>query len=154
MDTHYEYNKIMDNWGAGIQHEISYDATIRHNEISGNGLRHKGWAWEAGIQIQSSGGTKLIEIAFNVVKDNANGITLIDSGKRAAERPAPHGPHVVQNVWVHHNGVTMSAGQTTGAVEDTGDPADLHQQSATDSKPTPTTCSPSSSPTSPGLTTI
>ena len=28
----------------------------------------------------------------------------------------------MQNVWVHHNNVTMSAGQTTGAVEDTGDP--------------------------------
>jgi parallel beta-helix repeat protein len=121
-DTHYEYNEVTDNWGAGIQHEISYDATIRHNEISGNGRRHKGWAWEAGIQIQSSGGTRLIEIASNVVKDNANGITLIDSGKRAGERPAPHGPHVVQNVWVHDNTITMSAGQTTGAVEDTGDP--------------------------------
>ena len=121
-DTSYEYNKIIDNWGAGIQHEISYDATIRHNEIVGNGRRHKGWAWEAGIQIQSSGGTRLIEVAYNYVGDNANGITLIDSGNRASDRPAPYGPHVVQNVWVHHNTVTMSAGQATGAVEDTGDP--------------------------------
>lgn len=122
MDTYYEYNEITDNWGAGIQHELSYDATIRYNEISGNGRRHKGWAWEAGIQIQSSGGTRLIEIAYNAVKDNANGITLLDSGNRAEDRPAPYGPHVVQNVWVHHNTVTMSAGQTTGAVEDNGDP--------------------------------
>jgi hypothetical protein len=122
MDTYYEYNRIADNWGAGIQHELSYDATIRHNEISGNGRSHKGWAWEAGIQIQSSGGTRLIEIAHNVVEGNANGITLIDSGNRAGERPAPYGPHVVQNVWVHDNTITMSAGQTTGAVQDTGDP--------------------------------
>jgi parallel beta-helix repeat protein len=122
MDTYYEYNKITDNWGAGIQHEISYDATIRHNQISGNGRRHKGWAWEAGIQIQSSGGKRLIEIAYNIVEDNANGIALIDSGNRAGDRPAPYGPHVVQNVWVHDNTITMSAGQTTGAVEDTGDP--------------------------------
>jgi parallel beta-helix repeat protein len=122
MDTYYEDNKITDNWGAGIQHEISYDATIRHNQISGNGRRHKGWAWEAGIQIQSSGGKRLIEIAYNVVEDNANGIALIDSGNRAGDRPAPYGPHVVQNVWVHDNNITMSTGQTTGAVEDTGDP--------------------------------
>jgi parallel beta-helix repeat protein len=122
MDTYYEYNKITDNWGAGIQHEISYDATIRHNQISGNGRRHKGWAWEAGIQIQSSGGKRLIEIAYNVVEDNANGIALIDSGNRAGDRPAQYGPHVVQNVWVHDNTITMSTGQTTGAVEDTGDP--------------------------------
>jgi hypothetical protein len=122
IHTYYEYNKITDNWGAGIQHELSYDATIRYNEISGNGRRHKGWAWDAGIQIQASGGTRTIEIAYNIVKDNANGITLLDSGDRAGELPAPYGPHVVQNVWVHHNTVTMSADQTTGAVEDTGDP--------------------------------
>jgi parallel beta-helix repeat protein len=121
IDTTYEYNKVTDNWGAGIQHEISYDAVIRHNEISGNGRRHKGWAWEAGIQIQSSGGITLIEIAYNFVKGNANGITLIDSGGRALDRPVPHGPHVVQNVWVHDNTITMSAGETTGAVQDTGD---------------------------------
>jgi hypothetical protein len=121
IETHYEANKIVNNWGAGIQHELSYDATIIRNHISGNGRRHKGWAWEAGIQIQSSGGTRLIEIAYNVVTDNANGIALIDSGKRVGDRPAPYGPHLVQNVWVHHNRVTMSAGQTTGAVEDTGD---------------------------------
>jgi hypothetical protein len=121
IDSTYEYNKITDNWCAGIQHEISYDAAIRYNEISGNGRRHKGWAWDAGIQIQSSGGTNLIDIAYNVVTGNANGITVLDSGGRANDQPAPHGPHIVQNVWVHDNTITMLAGQATGAVEDTGD---------------------------------
>ena len=117
--TTYEYNKIVNNWSAGIQHEISYDATIEHNEISGNGFgTHQGWAWDAGIQIQSSGGTKLIEIADNVVVNNYNGITLVDSGNRAWDQPAPHGPHIVQNVWVHDNTISMSASQTTGAVDD------------------------------------
>lgn len=119
--TVYRHNEITDNWGAGIQHEISYDATITENRISGNGRRRKGWAWDAGIQIQSSGGNRLIEIARNVVTDNANGITLIDSGRRRTEQPAPHGRHLVRNVWVHDNVVTMSADQLTGAVEDTGD---------------------------------
>lgn len=120
--TSYRYNEIDDNWGAGIQHEISYDATITHNDIVGNGRRDKGWAWDAGIQIQSSGGVGVIDVAYNRVADNANGITLIDSGGRAGEEPAPHGPHVVRNVWVHDNTVTMFPGQTTGAVEDTDDP--------------------------------
>jgi parallel beta-helix repeat protein len=122
IDMTYEYNKIADNWCAGIQHEISYDATIRHNEISGNGRRHKGWAWDAGIQIQSSGGTKLIDVTYNVVTGNANGITVIDGGDRARDPPAPHGDHIVQNVWVHENTITMSAGEATGAIEDTGNP--------------------------------
>ncbi|WP_165553790.1 right-handed parallel beta-helix repeat-containing protein [Kribbella capetownensis] len=121
MRTDYSFNKITGNWGAGIQHEMSYDATIKENEITGNGRRHKGWAWEAGIQIQSSGGTGLIEVAGNTLGDNANGIALIESGGRLDEQPAPYGPHVVRNVWVHDNRVRLSAGQTTGAVQDIGD---------------------------------
>lgn len=123
IDTTCEYNKIDGNWGAGIQHEISYDATIEHNEISANGRLRQGWAWDAGIEIQSSGGTRLIEVAYNAVAANANGITVLDSGHRAGETPAPYGPHVVRNVWVHDNTVSMSAGQTTGAVEDDHDTA-------------------------------
>jgi len=123
IDTTYTYNKITGNGSAGIQHEISYDATIMHNDISGNGTRRKGWAWDAGIQIQSSGGIRLIEVAYNRVTGNANAISLIDSGDRATEQPAPHGDHKVQNVWVHDNVVGLSTGQSTGAVEDTGNPA-------------------------------
>jgi Right handed beta helix region len=124
IDTTYEYNLIVDNWGAGIQHEISYDATIENNVISGNGFRlHQGWAWDAGIQIQSSGGTRLIDIARNVVVGNYNGITLIDNGNRADNWPTPHGPHILQNVWVHNNTIAVFAGQTTGAVQDQQDPA-------------------------------
>jgi hypothetical protein len=118
IHTEYSYNLITRNWGAGIQHELSYDAVIRSNEITGNGLRHKGWAWEAGIQIQSSGGLGLIEVARNVVSGNANGIVLIDSGGRTHDQPAPYGPHVVRNIWVHDNRITLAADQTTGAVQD------------------------------------
>jgi len=123
IHTEYSFNKVTGNWGAGIQHELSYDAVIKDNEISGNGRRHSGWAWQAGIQIQSSGGTGLIEVAGNTLGENANGIALIESGGRADEEPAPHGPHVVRNVWVHDNRVTLSVGQTTGAVQDIGDTA-------------------------------
>ncbi|MGD9531175.1 MAG: right-handed parallel beta-helix repeat-containing protein [Dehalococcoidia bacterium] len=125
LDTTYEYNRVLDNWSAGLVHEISYDATIRHNEISGNGRRKKGWAWDAGILIQSSGGIKAIEISNNIVTGNANGITLVaDSATpgrdRSQEQPAPHGPHVVQNVRVCNNVVTMFDDERTGVFEDAG----------------------------------
>jgi hypothetical protein len=123
IDTTYAYNRIADNWQAGIQHEISYDARIVYNEVLRNGRRHKGWAWDAGIQIQSSGGMELIDVAHNVVADNANGITLIQGGDREWEDPAPHGPHVVRNVRVHDNVIVMVTGQTTGGVEDVDDPS-------------------------------
>lgn len=121
INTRYAYNRITRNWRAGIQHEISYDTSILRNVIVGNGRRHKRWAWGAGIQIQSSGGLRVIDVAHNVVRNNANGITVIDSGSRMWESPAPHGPHIVRNVKVHHNTVTMHKGQATGAVEDRGD---------------------------------
>jgi parallel beta helix pectate lyase-like protein len=119
VNTTYQYNLITGNWGAGIQHEISYDATITYNLIAGNGFgMHQGWAWDAGIQIQSSGGARRIDVANNVVAGNYNGITVIDSGARAHDQPAPYGPHVVRNVWVHDNVIVMSGPAVTGAVED------------------------------------
>jgi hypothetical protein len=114
----FEYNKVTDNWAGGIEYELSYDAVIGYNEISGNGRRHKGWAWDAGIEIASSGGTRMIDVHDNILVGNANGITLIDSRGRAWEKPAPYGAHTVQNVWVHRNTITMHTGEYTGAVED------------------------------------
>ena len=118
--TEYTHNVITDNWMAGIQHEISYDALIAHNEILRNGSVHKGWAWEAGIQIQSSGGNELIEVRRNVVADNTHGIVVLDSSDRRLEDPHPAGPHIVQNVLVHDNVVVMGPGQWTGVVHDWG----------------------------------
>lgn len=120
--TTYAANVVSDNDGAGIQHEISYDALVAGNEISGNGRVHKGWAWEAGIQIQSSGGVEgRIEVVGNHVVGGANGITLIEGGDRAQEWPAPFGPHLVRNVWVHDNLVVLAPGGWAGAVEDIDD---------------------------------
>lgn len=118
--TVYRHNLITSNWGAGIQHEISYDALIVRNRIRHNGLRHKGWAWEAGIQIQSSGGRRLIEVRHNIVSGNANGIAVLDSSDRRREVPHPRGPHVVQNVLIHDNVVTMHPGQWSGLFHDWG----------------------------------
>ena len=120
LRTTYRGNHITDNWGAGIQHEISYDALIERNDIAGNGRRHKGWAWEAGIQIQSSGGlgSGLIVVRRNTVADNAHGIMVLESGQRLSEWPATHGPHVVRKVLVRSNTVTLRPGQWTGVVQD------------------------------------
>ena len=127
MDTRYEYNKITDNWAAGIRHEISYDATIRHNEVSGNGRSHKGWAWEAGIAIQSSGGAQLIDIAYNVVENNETELLSLTVVGVTTRIRNPMGSHVVRNVRVHDNIVTMSAGQATGAFEGWRRPTNLHK---------------------------
>ena len=115
------------NWvesdGTGIFQEIGYDATIVDNVVKTNVPGCPGWLWCAGIQIAGSGGTdgKLIDISGNVVivngGDKANGIALIQQARGVGA----YGPHFTRNVYVHNNFVDLSAGGSTGAVEDTGD---------------------------------
>ena len=90
------------------------------NRVIDNGRRPKGWAWDAGIQIQSSGGLGLITVRRNVVSGNPNGIMVLQSGSRRTELPRPHGPHVVRNVLVRHNRVALYGDEWTGLVHDIG----------------------------------
>ena len=85
----------------------------------GNGER-LGWGWDAGIQLRGSGGlspsTPLI-ISHNIVTDNFNGITLVqspspDACPNKANHEGRYGPCRIQNVVVEDNYVTMSQGAT------------------------------------------
>jgi parallel beta-helix repeat protein len=49
----YEGNLVEDNEGPGIFHEISYDAEIRINEVSGNGDDDT-WVWGSQILAAAS----------------------------------------------------------------------------------------------------
>lgn len=113
VDTLIEGNVIADNTNAGIFHEISYDASIRHNRVARNGLAGNVWAYGAGIQIAHSPN---VDVYGNVVEGNFNGITVIlqDRGEGA------HGPWEPRNVTVRENLVRMDRG-FTGAVQDVGD---------------------------------
>jgi hypothetical protein len=101
------------NTGAGIFHEVSYDAVIRDNVVKGNGFSRGDWLWGAGIQIAAS---QNVEVYGNVVDRNANGIALIQQNRGSGA----YGPYLVQNDYVHDNVVTMTTGHT-GAVQDVGD---------------------------------
>lgn len=117
LNVLYENNTVTDNADAGIFHEISYSGIIRNNTITGNGAQApSGWIWGAGIQIAASGGTSL-EIYGNTLSGNKNGISLIQQNR--PEIPSPLGEHLVQNVYVHDNIVSLGAGGN-GAVQDVG----------------------------------
>jgi hypothetical protein len=106
------HNDVRLNHGVGV-------GGAGGSTVAGNVIHHQG---QLGFGAHGKGSVITNnEIAYNIVRANNNGITLIDSGNRAREWPTPHGPHIVQNVWVHDNTVTMSAHQTTGAVEDDQD---------------------------------
>lgn len=93
--TTYQGNWIEDNRGAGLFHEISYEAIVRDNVLRAN--------QGAGIDIASSPD---IEVADNLVIDNGDGI-LIRQSSRGSGR---FGPHVTSNITVSDNTVVMRDG--------------------------------------------
>ena len=114
-DTLYEFNTVTDNYASGIFHEISYNAVIRNNTVTGNGFGNQRWLWGAGILVAASSD---VEVYGNTVTDNADGIAGIqqDRGKGA------EGPRLLSNLFVHDNTIAVDGGQI-GIVEDVGSPA-------------------------------
>lgn len=122
IHTLYEGNTVTNNLAGGISHEISYDATIRNNVLSGNGGDSANWLWGGAIQIQNS---KNVDVSGNHVDstNGGNGITLIqqDRGDGA------YGPHTTTGNTVHDNVIvdaSTGSGGVSGSVADY-DPATL-----------------------------
>jgi parallel beta-helix repeat protein len=102
----YEGNVVSGNTYHGIFHERSQKAIIRNNSVSGNR--------DGGIFISAS---RDVEISGNTVSNNGRfGIAASQDSPTSGDR----GPHVIENLWVHHNKVTMSAGWT-GLQQQIGD---------------------------------
>jgi parallel beta-helix repeat protein len=95
----YEDNLVVGNYGAGIFHEISYDAIIRGNQIEANGYRHA----QGGIRVVSS---RNVEIATNRVTGNNGGIYVAQTERGEGI----YGRFVVENLWVHDNYISFSEG--------------------------------------------
>ncbi len=113
IDTLYEGNTVADNYGAGIFHEISYAAKVLDNVVTGNGAGTHKWFYGAGILIAHSPD---VEVAGNYVAGNADGI----AGIQQERGDGLHGPHRLDNLWVHDNHVEMSSGYN-GVGQDMGD---------------------------------
>lgn len=110
----YEGNRVIDNYGPGIDHEISYDAVIRNNVVEGNGFGWTGWVDGAGILVNSSPN---VEVYGNTVRYNNDGI----AGIHASRGSGNYGPYQLKNLWVHNNIIVMEVGNT-GVVTNATDP--------------------------------
>lgn len=108
----YEGNYTSGNKVAGIFHEISYHATIRHNYIVNDGVDPRGssiW-WGAGILINSSPD---VQIYGNTVKDCMNGIGAIQADRGSGA----YGPHLVKNLNVYSNTIDQVHNSAAGIVK-------------------------------------
>jgi parallel beta-helix repeat protein len=100
----YEQNRVEDNDGPGIFHEISYKAVIRNNTVRRNGAARQPWVEGAGILVWSS---RDVEIYGNTVEDNwGGGIYGVNTDRGTGTL----GVYEMRNFWVHDNTITMSRG--------------------------------------------
>jgi hypothetical protein len=134
--TIYWFNKSLNDTN-GIEHEISFNASIIGNDLQGMGSQ----AYQsncprfyfscAGIAIENSGGLTgsfagNIEIAYNTITLGQYGraIALREQHRGACRCGYTTDPYWVRDVWVHHNTVTVAHGLKNepmiGAVADTG----------------------------------
>jgi parallel beta-helix repeat protein len=108
------HNRIVNNADEGIFYEISQDASIHDNTVTGNGFKTNGngcaWLWGGGITIASSFN---VNVYSNTLTNNCNGITMTQQNRG--------GGRILANDTVHNNSIAGSG--KTGVVADNG--ADL-----------------------------
>jgi hypothetical protein len=117
VNTIYEYNTVANNDYAGINHEISYDAEIRHNILIENGRNRTSWLWGSGILIQNSSNVEVYNNYAKVGSDFGRGIAILEQERGSGA----YGPWVSKNVYVHDNDmVHPTAAGLSGADNDYG----------------------------------
>jgi parallel beta-helix repeat protein len=116
--TIIEYNTVRDNAHQGIFFEASYTGKIRYNtsERNGGASATGYWLGRSGIQITNSPNA---EVHNNTVRDNANGITAMNT-TGSAGLVAPLGPLKIKYLYVHDNVIRMRVGRS-GVGQNTGE---------------------------------
>jgi hypothetical protein len=117
MDINNIYALIEDNVstknsGAGIMHEIGYDAVIRNNTAKGNGYA-RGWVTGAGILISASAN---VTVYGNTVLDNKQGIVGIQQFRT---KDGVDYSSNLKNLYVHDNTVRVPTGGVSGIASST-----------------------------------
>jgi parallel beta-helix repeat protein len=97
--TTYENNTVRDNYGPGIFHEVSYDAVIRDNTVTGNAQQF----YVGGILISSSSN---VEVTGNTLDGNQGGIIGLQDDRGSGSR----GTFQTTELHVHDNNVAWNNG--------------------------------------------
>ncbi|CAN5763214.1 hypothetical protein BH23ACT5_BH23ACT5_14760 [soil metagenome] len=111
-NTLIEGNKVVDNLLNGINIEISCGATIRNNDVSGNGFGSKYPSWMTGSGILVSN-TPNVTVTGNRLSGNAKGIGAVHwdhPNRKAVDKCTPE----LRNFEVSNNSITQSGGAAAG----------------------------------------
>jgi hypothetical protein len=113
--TTIERNITHGNTGHGIFHEISYRAVLRDNRETDNGGAEPLPGLGRGlIRVAASPD---VDIYGNYLAGNENAVMLVQ--RRRSGWPSLHGAHLLSNIEVHDNQVTLASHGLTGQVDDT-----------------------------------
>ena len=116
-NTTYRMNRVDNNAGEGIQHEISYDALIEKNTVRWNGSPPRISLWKAQITVQNSSNVIVRDNTVVVSAGAGNGITIINQERGAGEL----GSRLAVNNQVIHNTVTFEGpGGASGLMDALG----------------------------------
>src|SRR4029078_1119664 len=99
-DVLYEHNVVERNLGAGIFHEISFQAVIRGNTVRHNGIADSEWFWGNDILIAAS---QDVEVYGNTltVSPGKCGPMLIDQNRLMEGLLAGRGKYKTRNNQVY-----------------------------------------------------
>jgi hypothetical protein len=92
-------NKVFENTGDGIKHEISYKAVIRDNVVVRNGSGHDIWFWGSQILVQNSRDVEVFQNTVQIDRTYGNGISIVQQ-KRGE---GAFGPRISSNNHIHDN---------------------------------------------------
>ncbi len=114
QDTVYRGNEVHDNAWMGIFHEISADAVIADNDVTGNGHGFPAWLWGSGILLA---GSHDVQVTGNRLAGNAEGIGMIQQDRGTSDVDGT--PRRLHDVRIADNTVAMAEGES-GMVADDG----------------------------------
>jgi hypothetical protein len=125
-----EHNTVEDNDCNGVIEEVGYGTIIRDNVIRANGLSctlGSVATTPAGINITNS---RDAEVSGNLVENNKNGITGVESERSTPAPPPGLGSHDVVNFFVHDNTIRQTDAGCAAGVTDHDRQADPYSAAA------------------------
>jgi len=99
----YEHNKVFENTGDGIKHEISFSATIRNNLVVRNGRGKDNWLWGSQILVQNSNDVVVHNNIVELADRFGNGISIINQDREHDRDPGWEGSYIAKDNRVFDN---------------------------------------------------
>ncbi len=120
VGTLYEHNTVTNNAGAGILHEISYNAVINNNTVEGNNTATDSTLWNSQIVLANSQNVEVYGNTVEVAADGGNGVGLINEQRGTGTQ----GVWAAANNSIHNNTITyLGAGGSSVLMTYSGGPS-------------------------------